>query len=94
MEIDSGSQTRFFHFVDWRSSGGRATWQGDSTAAWVSRRGQAVPPGSAKAKYLKVITTSMLTGYLRKNGVPYGENATLTEDYDFIHEQGETNGWS
>ena len=29
----------------------------------------------------------MLPGYLRKNGVPYGENAVLTEDYDFIHEQ-------
>jgi hypothetical protein len=87
MEIDSGSQTRLFHFGNWRSPGGKATWQGDSTAAWVSRRSQAVPPGSAKAKYLKVITTRMLPGYLRKNGVPYGENAVLTEDYDFIHEQ-------
>jgi len=28
---------------------------------------------------LKVITTDMLPGYIRKNGVPYSENAVLTE---------------
>jgi len=86
-EIDSGMQTRLFHFGDWKSSGGKATWQGDSAAAWVSRRGQGIPPGTPKSKYLKVTTTHMLPGYLRKNGVPYGENAVLTEDYDFMHEQ-------
>jgi hypothetical protein len=30
----------------------------------------------------------MLPGYLRKNGVPYSENAVLTEYYDMIHEPG------
>jgi hypothetical protein len=89
MEIDTGMQTRLFHFGNGRSPGGQATRQGESAAAWVSRRGQTVPSGSAKAKYLKVTTTRMLPGYLRKNGVPYGENAVLTEDYDFIHEQAE-----
>ena len=29
----------------------------------------------------------MLSGYLRKNGVPYSENATVTEYYDVIQEQ-------
>ena len=28
----------------------------------------------------------MLPGYLRKNGVPYGDRALLTEDYDFFQE--------
>jgi hypothetical protein len=87
MEIDSGSQTRLFHFGDWKPSGGKPTRQGDSAAAWVSRRGQGVPAGTPKSKYLRVTTTHMLPGYLRKNGVPYSENAVLTEDYDFIHEQ-------
>jgi hypothetical protein len=31
---------------------------------------------------LKVTTTKMKAGYLRKNGVPYGENALVTEYYD------------
>jgi hypothetical protein len=86
MEIDTGSQTRLFHFGNWKSSGGKPTWQGDSMAGWVSRRGVGVP-APAKSKYLKVTTAHMLPGYLRKNGVPYGESAVLTEDYDFIHEQ-------
>jgi hypothetical protein len=31
---------------------------------------------------LKVVTTGMRPGYLRKNGVPYSENAVVTEYYD------------
>jgi hypothetical protein len=31
---------------------------------------------------LKVVTTSMRAGYLRKNGVPYSENAVMTEYVD------------
>jgi hypothetical protein len=31
---------------------------------------------------LKVVTTNMRAGYLRKNGVPYSENAILTEYFD------------
>ena len=31
---------------------------------------------------LKVVTTGMRAGYLRKNGVPYSENATVTEYFD------------
>jgi hypothetical protein len=31
---------------------------------------------------LKVITTAMRPGYLRKNGVPYSRNAILTEYYN------------
>ena len=35
---------------------------------------------------LKVITTGMRPGYLRKNGVPYSANAILTEYYSGTHE--------
>lgn len=31
---------------------------------------------------LKVLTTNMRAGYLRKNGVPYGENAVVTEYFE------------
>jgi len=86
MEIDAGTQTRLFHFGDWKTSG-PPTWQGDSRAEWVSRRGPGVPPGTSRAKYLKVTTTHMLPGYLRKNGVPYSANAILTEYYDLIRER-------
>jgi len=44
----------------------------------VERR-EDVAPGQGQ---LKVITTRMRPGYLRKNGVPYGEHATVTE---YIH---------
>ena len=38
---------------------------------------------------MKVVTTHLKPGYLRKNGVPYGANATLTEYFDTV---GEPNG--
>ena len=31
---------------------------------------------------MKALTTNMQAGYLRKNGVPYSENAALTEYFD------------
>ena len=34
---------------------------------------------------MKVITTQMRPGYLRKNGVPYGSNAVMTEYFE-IHQ--------
>jgi hypothetical protein len=48
-------------------------------------RGAAPPRGGS----LKVVTTRLKEGYLRKNGVPYSENATVTEYFD---RHTETNG--
>jgi hypothetical protein len=91
MEIDSGTQTRLFHFGNWKPSGSKPSLQGNSIASWVAKRGPGVTPSTPKARYLKVTTSHMLSGYLRKNGVPYSDNATLTEYYDVIQEQdGET----
>jgi hypothetical protein len=39
----------------------------------------AAPPRSGS---LKVVTTNLQAGWLRKNGVPYSENAVVTEYYD------------
>jgi hypothetical protein len=40
---------------------------------------RAAPTGS-----LKVVTTNLRPGYLRKNGVPYSEDAVVTEYYDRV----------
>ena len=43
----------------------------------------AAPPaggrGNAQSGWLKVVTTNLKSGYLRKNGLPYSEKATVTE---------------
>lgn len=55
--------------------------------AAVDRR-EDVAPGQGQ---LKVITTHMRPGYLRKNGVPYSGNATLEEYFDrFTEPEGDT----
>lgn len=69
VESDYGTQTRLFQFKAGPAPRER-TWQGYSIAEWQR-------PAS-----LKVTTTNMRSGYLRKNGVPYSENATVTEYFD------------
>ena len=38
--------------------------------------------GTAAIGSLKVVTTNMLPGYIRKNGVPYSDKAVLTEYFN------------
>ncbi len=64
------------------------SWQGHSVAQWEfdgvqRRRGPQVTP---KLGSLKVVTTRMKPGYIRKNGVPYSGNAVLTEYYARVTE--------
>jgi hypothetical protein len=84
VESDYGTQTRLFHFGNWSSPGGPATWQGDSVARWevAPNAGE----GASRSGSLRVITTHLRPGYLRKNGVPYSENAVLTEYWDLFKE--------
>jgi hypothetical protein len=71
VESDYGQQTRLFHFnATPPAQPGDRTWQGYSTAQWQM-------PSA-----LKVATTNLRSGYLRKNGVPYSENAIVTEYFD------------
>jgi hypothetical protein len=35
---------------------------------------------------LKVVTTNLTAGFLRKNGVPYSANTTVTEYYNLLTE--------
>jgi len=82
IDADAGTQTRLLHFAPPPTQGaGDRTWQGISTAAW-----DGTPGGRAAAAprwaSLRVVTTQLRAGYLRKNGVPYSENAVLTEYFD------------
>ena len=38
VETDAGTQTRLFHFGNWKPQGDAATWQGDSIAEWERAR--------------------------------------------------------
>ena len=91
IETDAGTQTRILHFGGPQGQGG--DWQGVSVANWersipVMGPGRGgTPPGAS----LKVVTTKMKPGYLRKNGVPYSANAVVTEYFDRLeHPNGDS----
>ena len=79
MDIDSGTQTRVFHFGGTAPASQPPQLQGYSVARWeaAGRGGE-----GAQGGHLRVTTTRMRAGYLRKNGVPYSENTTLDEYFD------------
>lgn len=79
IEADSGTQTRVFHFGGAAPADTQPSWQGYSIAQWEPAT---TARGEPRAGDLKVVTTHMLAGYVRKNGVPYSANAVLTEYYD------------
>ena len=95
LDIDTGMQTRLFHFDPQRPAGPRSI-QGHSRAAWefsgdIGR--QLVFGGAATSLdrvgvtgALQVDTSNLLAGYLRRNGVPYSEDAFMTEYYNLILE--------
>jgi hypothetical protein len=94
MESDSGQQTRLFRFGE-STPPATPDWQGYSVARWETMpegmgvapagpgRGGEAPPLSGA---LKVVTTRMRPGYLRRNGVPYSAQAVMTEYIDTFRE--------
>jgi hypothetical protein len=78
VETDTGTQTRTFHFGAGAQTGGEASWQGYSVAQWEAGAGR----GAVRTGDLKVVTTNLKAGYVRKNGAPYSKNAVVTEFYD------------
>jgi hypothetical protein len=96
IETDAGQQTRLFHFATGAAPTTERTWQGYSVAEWTRPVGgfnplaalvagapvprEAGPPMGS----LKVVTRNLRAGYLRKNGIPYSENAQLTEYFSRI----------
>lgn len=101
LETDTGQQTRLFNFGNTQLADAKtaapsaeATWQGLSVAAWElpggrGRRGGAGAEGGSALRAgssMRVTTTRMRPGYYRRNGVPYGANATMTEWFTTITE--------
>lgn len=83
MDTDAGKQTRLFHFGDWKDAESTPTLQGDSVAQWETQRAGPRPVNGS----LKVATSHLKAGYLRKNGVPYSDHAELTEYFDLVKER-------
>ena len=83
IETDAGTQTRLLHFGKPQPGSGERTWQGQSFAQWdfgTLIGGGAPRPGTPGS--LRVRTTHMRAGYVRKNGVPYSEDAVVNEYFD------------
>jgi len=95
VDTDAGTQTRLLHFGG-TPPAGTAQWQGYSAASWeglpeagmfrIPTTMRGIGEGPAREGYLKVITTHLRAGYLRKNGAPYSENAILEEYFDSFKE--------
>jgi hypothetical protein len=95
VETDAGQQTRLFNFDKAKPPGTERTWQGFSLAEWtrqpappVAPRGTFPAPGAPLRASMRVVTTNLRPGYLRKNGVPYSDKTLLTEYYDRVSEFG------
>jgi hypothetical protein len=78
IDTDAGTQTRRIYVGGSPPAAGEPSWQGHSIAQW-ERPGGAVGRAQQGVGQLKVVTKGLRSGYLRKNGVPYSENAVLTE---------------
>lgn len=104
IETDAGQQTRYLRFSSPAAArtaaatrpAAQRNWQGTSAAMWeeflqrggAGSGGIALAPGPPRLGSLKVVTTNLRPGFLRKNGVPYSEDAVLTEHFDRLTEDG------
>ncbi len=69
VDTDTGTQTRLLAFS--AAAPAEPTWQGQSLAQW-----------NAPARTLKVVTTNLKPGYVRKNGAPHSNKAVVTEYWE------------
>ena len=95
IDTDAGTQTRLLRFGPAAeavrlastslspgkpdTTSGEPSWQGHSVAQWEYAAGGR---GAARTGNLKVVTTNLRPGYVRKNGAPYSAKAVVTEYYD------------
>jgi hypothetical protein len=78
IETDAGTQTRLLYFGAAPAAAGELSWQGRSQATWQYAPGRGAPRRGS----LKVVTTNLRPGYVRRNGAPYSKQATVTEYFD------------
>jgi hypothetical protein len=66
-----------------------ATYEGMRPRGFVVPVAAGTPGARSNQEgYMKVVTTDLKTGYLRKNGVPYSEKASVEEYFDSFTEAG------
>src|SRR5262245_5874922 len=95
VDTDAGTQTRLLRFGNAQTPADAArTFQGVSQAQWLmprpnvplqlrpADRAADAPAVRPTGGSLQVVTRNLRAGYLRKNGVPYSENAVMTEYWD------------
>jgi hypothetical protein len=93
IDADAGAQSRTWHFGPAPATAGPPTLQGYSVAKWEGPgfggggRGRGGPVAPPKTGTLNVVTTDLIPGYLRKNGVPYSDKAVLTEYVNLVNGQ-------
>ena len=90
MEFDAGMQTRMFYF-DETVTPGAPSRQGHTLAKWEDapapstfnglRIGQ-TPRVGITTRSMEALTTNIVSGYLRKNGMPHSDNVIMTEYFD------------
>jgi hypothetical protein len=78
VDTDAGTQTRRFYFTT-PPPPGEPSWQGQSIAQWEYAAGAR---GATRTGNLKVVTTNLRSGYVRKNGAPHSDKAVVTEYFD------------
>jgi hypothetical protein len=93
IDTDAGQQTRRLYFDTGQKPHPERTWQGNSAAVWdritqPGGLGVSLQQGPGKPGALKVVTTNLKAGYLRKNGVPYSEDTVMTEYFDRLSAYG------
>jgi hypothetical protein len=95
IDLDAGTQARLLHFGGTVPAGAPRSWQGYSVANWERPvQGLAAPEvfpvfstrTGTRGRSLEVVTTNLRAGYLRKNGIPYSENAVVNEYFDYHKE--------
>ena len=93
-EFDAGRQERRMEFGPAAAPAG-PTLQGYSQASWYSQRLSRGVFGSSTTDKgaLHVVTTSLLPGYLRPNGVPYSEETVMKEYFHSFTLPGDGGTW-
>ncbi len=85
IDTDAGMQTRLLRFKPAAEDASQApSWQGYSAAQWLlhPRPAAAAQAQAPSFGSIEVVTDRMLPGLLRKNGIPYGSGAKMTEYWE------------